>query len=209
MVVGKTSRNQERRHYPEATDPDRSANSKRVGSPALYLEQKELYETEVRKALVESWKGFCRRQDKEGVWEGVCRILGRATAREEDQLVMEGGKYLDAKGSAELARVFYPNLEEEDEVRHRRIRVVALKEDKAEDHHDNYPPFQVVELLDALHRFNPKKAPGSNGLTAGICSHAIETDPALFLGLLNYSFLHHGYFPKNVEESHGGGTEEA
>ncbi|XP_045509923.1 uncharacterized protein LOC123705261 [Colias croceus] len=75
----------------------------------LYLEQKEKYEKAVKDAQCESWKEFCRKQDREGVWEGIYRVLNRATGRVEDLPLTRGGETLNARSSAELlAETFYP-----------------------------------------------------------------------------------------------------
>ena len=62
------------------------------------------------------------------------------------------------------------------------------------------PPFTLLELDLATKSFNPKKAPGLDGFTADICSHAITSDPELFLIIANSCLqLHH--FPKIWKEA--------
>nr|BAA07467.1 ORF2 [Bombyx mori] len=161
-----------------------------------YLKQKEKYESEVREAQAGSWKEFCGKQDREGVWEGIYRVMSRARTREEDcPLTDVNGAPLDPEKSAKLlAETFYPeDREEEDNDEHAEIRRRAKI---SEGVHDEYvPSFTVNELKHALKSFNPKKAPGADGLTSDICTHAVDLDQKLFLGLIN-KCLEHRYFPK-------------
>ncbi|XP_023937944.1 uncharacterized protein LOC112045826 [Bicyclus anynana] len=41
-----------------------------------YLEAKELYESLAKTTQIASWKAFCEQQDKEGLWDGICRVIG-------------------------------------------------------------------------------------------------------------------------------------
>ncbi|XP_073966108.1 uncharacterized protein [Choristoneura fumiferana] len=48
-------------------------------------------------------------EDREGMWEGIYRVIGRTSRREEDLPLVKNGEVLDAKGSAKfLAETFYP-----------------------------------------------------------------------------------------------------
>lgn len=47
-----------------------------------YLQAKETYQDEVKKAQIASWKDFCGKQDREGVWEGIYRVIGRTSKRQ-------------------------------------------------------------------------------------------------------------------------------
>ncbi|KAJ0173852.1 hypothetical protein K1T71_011001 [Dendrolimus kikuchii] len=56
------------------------------------------------------------------------------------------------------------------------------------------PPFTALELKQAAHKFNPKKAPGADGLTADICAQTVYHKPEFCLSLVN-KCLTLGYFP--------------
>ncbi|CAK1592792.1 unnamed protein product [Parnassius mnemosyne] len=152
-----------------------------------YLEQKERYESEAVKAQIESWKAFCYKQDREGVWEGIYRVIGRTTRREEDVPLEINKVVLDAKGSVKLlAETFFPeDLTDNETTYHRLIRTKADKVNSAEQDDLCDPLFTMTELKQAYQSFNPKKAPGADGFTADICLHAIESNPELFLAFLN------------------------
>lgn len=162
----------------------------------LYLEQKEKYEIAVKNAQTDKWKEFCSKQDKEGVWESIYRIITKTTKREEDALLTDGGRVLDAVESTKLlANTFYSeDKEEDDDIEHRILRIKAQQIN--EIYHDTTqdPPFTMLELNTVVESFNPKKAPGSDGFTADICMHAINNDPQYFLALLNQCLAYH-HFP--------------
>jgi ribonuclease HI len=154
---------------------------------AAYLKQKEKYESEVSKAQVASWKEFCERQDGEGMWQGIYRVILKTTKRHEDPPLIADGKLLSPKQSANLiAETFYPeDREGEDGAAHRKIRALADQVNEREHDEDHDPPFTMEELRSAASSFNPKKAPGADGFTADICSQAIGHNPETFLSLAN------------------------
>ena len=173
--------------------------SKVVGE---YLKQKEEYEMEAAKAQTESWKEFCHKQDREGVWEGIYRVIGRTTRREEDLPMVKDGEELDAKGSVKLiTETFYPEdtLDADDDY-HRHIRLEADRVNNVENSETYDPPFTMAELREAGESFNPRKAPGMDGFTADICSRAIGNAPETFLALMNRC-LELGYFPRIWKEA--------
>lgn len=152
-----------------------------------YLEARERFINEVKIAQVQSWKAFCEKQDREGVWEGIYRVIGRTATRQEDIPLKKDGKQIDPKESAKtLANTFFPeDNEEEDDANHRQTREKAscVNDQVHNELHD--PPFTIEELSAAVGSFNPKKAPGLDGFTADICSQAIGSDPETFLALAN------------------------
>lgn len=167
-----------------------------------YLKAKKEYLLAVQNAEVESWKAFCERQDKEGMWESIYRVIGRTAKRQEDLLLVSQGKTLDPKESAELlAATFYPeDKEEEDNPEHQQIRIAAEQVNCCVHDEIHDPQFTSVELEAAIKSFNPKKAPGSDGLTVDICQHAIERDRELFLSLAN-KCLELSHFPNAWKEA--------
>ncbi|CAB3250211.1 unnamed protein product [Arctia plantaginis] len=75
---------------------------------AEYLQFKEDYERKARCAQIQSWKDFCTRQDRQGVWEGINRVIGRTKKREEDVALIKNGVPLSpAESASHLAETFY------------------------------------------------------------------------------------------------------
>ncbi|XP_063623904.1 uncharacterized protein LOC134795903 [Cydia splendana] len=165
---------------------------------AEYVKHKEEYELAAAKAQVDSWKEFCHKQSREGVWEGIYRVIGRTARREEDSPLERDGVVLDAKSSVRLlAETFYPkDCTDSDNIYHRTVRERASVANNGEQESITCEPsFTMMELKRAYDSFNPKKAPGEEGFTADICRHAIEVDPHAFKALLN-KCLKQGYFPE-------------
>lgn len=167
-----------------------------------YLQAKQKYEHEIEKAKIESWKKFCNKQEREGIWEGIYRVIGRTTAREEDIPLIKGNNTLsEAESAMYLAETFYPEDKmEDDNIEHQLIRELAKKISTEKSDGNEDPPFTKIELLDSIKDFNPKKAPGKDGLTADICEQAIKTDPDIFLSFAN-KCLELGFFPTSWKEA--------
>lgn len=179
-----------------------AATTRREAVVKVYLEEKEKYEKAVEKAQTESWKEFCGKQDREGVWEGIYRVIGRTAKRKEDLPLQKDGAALDAHESAQLlAETFYPeDREEDDNVEHRQTREQAKRANDLSHAESHDPPFTLRELDHAARTFNPKKAPGADGFTADICVQAINCDTDFFLSLVN-KCLALNYFPKAWKEA--------
>lgn len=161
-----------------------------------YLEKKTEYEDQAKIAQTESWKAFCTKQDREGLWEGIYRVIRRTANREEDLMLEKDGQTLSPLESAKyLAETFYPKDQRTGEIeQHQKTRQLAENVNVFRPDEDLDPPFTSTELKTAIRSFNPKKAPGADGFTADVCSRAILQDPEVFLALLN-KCLTIGYFP--------------
>ncbi|CAK1546358.1 unnamed protein product [Leptosia nina] len=167
-----------------------------------YLKKKEEYENETEKARTESWKGFCGKQTKEGLWDGIYKIISKSSKRGEDQQLEKEGKLLTTQESAQwLAETFYPrDTQEKENEEQKEIRREAEIINRVEENEKEDPEITIDELISVTNSFNPKKAPGKDGLTADICKEAIKTDPTLFLKIVN-KCLELGYFPTQWKEA--------
>ncbi|CAK1583199.1 unnamed protein product [Parnassius mnemosyne] len=167
-----------------------------------YLNAKNEYHHEVKSAQTSSWKDFCSRQERESMWDSIYRVIGRTTQRQEDVPLALNGRIMGNEESAKtLAETFYPDDDvREDDPGHRQIRETAgvVNEGSHDDSCD--PPFTMEELKWSVSGFNPKKAPGYDGLTADICEAAIGLDPTMFLALAN-KCLSLAHFPRKWKEA--------
>ncbi|CAK1595525.1 unnamed protein product [Parnassius mnemosyne] len=179
-----------------------AAPVRRAAVIAEYLKAKENYECEAKKAQIKSWKEFCARQDREGLWEGIYRVIGRTAKRHEDlPLTKDGVALNNAESARYLAETFYPKDEvEADNADHRRIRGLAEKINAGTQDDSYDPPFTLAELRHATISFNPKKAPGMDGFTADICREVIFHSPEIYLSLAN-KCLELGHFPTKWKEA--------
>ena len=168
-----------------------------------YLAAKEVYEQEVSAAQISSWKSFCQAQDRETVWDGIYRVLRNTQPRQEDQPLVLNQTALTPHESVELlAKTFFPQDDEDvDKDCHKKVRRKADSNNATEETgEDRDPPFTHAELSHALHRSNPKKAPGGDGFTADICRQAVGVNSELFLCLLN-KCLELSFFPEPWKEA--------
>ncbi|XP_045536678.1 uncharacterized protein LOC123721595 [Papilio machaon] len=167
-----------------------------------YIDAKENYKREVKNAQTQSWKRFCGRQDRESMWDGIYRVIRRTAVRKEEAPLVKDGKVLEGAESARcLAEAFFPEDKPEgDDADHKETRIVADRVN--EESHDSScdPPFTRAELEWSASSFNPKKAPGPDGLTADICLAAITLDPDLFLAIAN-KCLSLSIFPRRWKEA--------
>ncbi|CAK1541875.1 unnamed protein product [Leptosia nina] len=179
-----------------------AAPTRRLHVVEDYLKTKEKYEVSIKEAKLRSWKEFCGKQDREGMWEGIYRIINRTEIRREDVPLVKEGQVLGMRESAELlARTFYPDDDDDkDQPVHKEIRTRALGVNEGPSDDPPEPPFTEHELDRVLSSFNPKKAPGSDGLTLDICKEAIMADRTLFLALIN-KCLAIGHFPTIWKEA--------
>lgn len=150
----------------------------------------------MEKAQVDKWKAFCEKQNTEGMWEGIYRVIRGTSKRQEDLPLEVEGSLLNPKDSvALLARTFYPDDETKgDNEDHCQTRAAAEQVNRLVHNETHDPQFTSVELKAAANSFNLKKAPGSDGLTADICQHAIKNDRGVFLALAN-KCLELSHFP--------------
>ncbi|KPJ08991.1 Retrovirus-related Pol polyprotein from type-1 retrotransposable element R1 [Papilio machaon] len=167
-----------------------------------YVDAKERYLLEVKSAQTRSWKEFCGRQSRETMWEGIYRVIGRTAKRPEDIPLVQDGVALNGEESARmLAEVFFPeDSPREDDAAHTDMRNLAEKVNEGSHNEICDPPFTRHELMWAASSFNPKKAPGPDGLTADICLVAITLDPELFLEIANRC-LALACFPRRWKEA--------
>lgn len=152
-----------------------------------YLKIKTEYEEESKKAQTDSWKKFCTKQDRESLWDGIYRVIGKTTKRHEDRLLVRDGIVMNPDESVRhLASTFFPDDKiEEDNQDHQHTRGIANSSEHTISTDTQDPPFTEAELKYAINSFNPKKAPGMDGFTADICRWAIYTDIQVFLLIAN------------------------
>lgn len=154
-----------------------AASNRRASTVTAYLKQKEQYEKAAKQAQIRSWKEFCERQDREGLWEGIYRVIKNTGKREEDLPLAVNGVTLGQEGSTQLlADTFYPeDKEEDDNNEHRYIRAISEQAiSVTQDRHE--PKFTMLEMVSSIESFNPKKAPGIDGLTIDLCKQSIMND---------------------------------
>lgn len=180
-----------------------AASSRRHFTIEEYVLAKQAYTTAATEAATANWKEFCSKQDRESMWDGIYRVLRKTARRQDDALLRNtAGETLSPEQSADLlAKTFYPddstNAEQPYHTALRRLAVDKSPQGLSADD----PPFTPAELEMVLQNQNPKKAPGTDGLTADICTAAINCDREVFIAIANRS-LSLSHFPKQWKVAH-------
>ncbi|KAL0852573.1 hypothetical protein ABMA27_016991 [Loxostege sticticalis] len=179
-----------------------ASQTRRAHVVKLYVEAREEYHGAIRSAQTRSWKDFCSKQDRETMWDSIYRVIGRtATVKDDAPLVKEGRALTNLESAKLLAATFYPpDTVEDDSEEHKAVRELASKVNDRKPDEASDPPFTREELQSSLESFNPKKAPGGDGLTADICGAAVNTNPVVFLAMIN-KCLELACFPKIWKEA--------
>lgn len=168
-----------------------------------YVLAKHTYTTAATEAATAGWKEFCSKQDRESMWDGIYRVLRKTAKRQDDALLRNTtGETLSPEQSADLlAQTFYPDdSTDAEQPYHTALRRLAEEENPQGLSADD-PPFTTAELEMVLQKQNPKKAPGPDGLTADICTAAINCDREVFLAIAN-KCLSLARFPKQWKVAH-------
>lgn len=180
-----------------------AAASRRHFTIQEYVLAKNTYTTAATEAATTNWKEFCSKQDRESMWDGIYRVLRKTARRQDDALLRNtAGETLSPEQSADLlAKTFYPDdSTDAEQPYHTALRRLA-EENNPQGLSADDPPFTTAELEMVLQNQNPKKAPGPDGLTADICTAAINCDREVFLAMANRC-LSLSHFPKQWKVAH-------
>ncbi|CAK1579579.1 unnamed protein product [Parnassius mnemosyne] len=167
-----------------------------------YITAKAEYKNLLTDTLTSSWKDFCKKQDRENLWQGIYRIIRKSSRTPEDTLLRETttSKIMTPEESAKiLSETFYPYDDiETDEQPHSEMRQKAetIKKEWAKiTKEDTTKPFTNTEVEFILQSMSPRKSPGEDSLTADICYKAYAALPQILLAIYN-KCLALGHFPK-------------
>lgn len=168
-----------------------------------YVLAKNTYTAATMEAATAGWKEFCSKQDRESMWDGIYRVLRKTARRQDDALLRNtAGETLSPQHSADLlAETFYPDDSTDAEQPHHTALRKLAEEKNPKGLAADDPPFTTAELEMVLQNQNPKKAPGPDGLTADICTAAINCDREVFLAIANRC-LSLSHFPKQWKVAH-------
>lgn len=166
-----------------------------------YLAARKEYKEAIQEAITRSWRGFCGRQEKESVWDGIYRVIRRSGESKPDELLRDptvNGATLTPLASAKLlAETFYPlDREETDTPRQRTLRAEVERSLGLLKGIPLSPvDFTATEVWAVLRHMSPRKTPGGDGLSSDICSRVMIGNPVLVLSLFN-ACLRLGHFPR-------------
>ena len=144
-----------------------------------YNEGKRQYQSKLREEKFKSWQKYCSSTEESNPWNAIYKTASgklRSTTC-LTTLQQSGGTFtLDTESTTKYMLEFFVPEEDEtnDSTVHKHIRE-QIKE--LIDTEDN-KPFSREEMASMIKKFNPKKAPGEDGLTSEIILHASRSFPS-------------------------------
>ena len=160
-----------------------------------YREGNRLYQEQLRQAKLNSWKHFCSRTNECNPWNAAYRL---ATGKLQNQTILSTLQTpnctytTDIEGTVnQMMDHFIPDdNQSSDNAYHKGIRKRAKEPMDTIDDDE----FTKQEILALLEKFDPRKAPGEDGLNSGILLQTFKCFPNLFTEIYN-ACLRRGYFP--------------
>ena len=142
-----------------------------------YLKAKSAYQADIKKGNINSWKQFCNVEASTNPWSQVYKL---AAGKARPNSIMSTIRKPDGTETANIQETinvmldhFFTEDREEDNSRHKNIRK-AIEEpiNTSED-----LEFSREEVKRTIESFNPKKAPGLDGITGGIYQRTFHLFP--------------------------------
>lgn len=166
-----------------------------------YMEGKRLYQSRIEEEKFKSWQKHCSSIEGNNPWDTIYKIAsGKArTMTCLSTLQTSDGTFTDNAEStiSHMLDAFAPKDEEiNDSASHKRIRELTTEAIRTED--DKL--FTREEILYTIKQFNPKKAPGEDGLTSEILLQVFKAFPAFMTEIYN-KCLKESCFPQQWKKS--------
>ncbi|CAG4934331.1 unnamed protein product [Parnassius apollo] len=155
---------------------------------------KEAYSKAFRETSTRHFRDFCEKQGKEDVWSVTNKIIKSGPPIQPPvTLKRSNGTFTttSSETAQELLNQFYPDEDLNDTPQHTEMRNFSL----AMPDTPNEPLFEFEQIISCLNSINPKKAPGTDHLTADICLLFANSFPHLITSVMNQC-LRLGYFPE-------------
>ena len=161
-----------------------------------YLEEKRKYQAAIRKEKLNSWKQYCTTTPSDNPWNAVYKLASgktRITAAPTTLHKQDGSKTTNTLETLEyIAEHLIPEDNPHDDTDyHKNIRRLTEQPNNTINDRD----FNQDEVRRTIEGFNPKKAPGPDGITSDILTLVFKSIPKTTTSIYN-ECLKRGYFPK-------------
>jgi len=181
-----------RKRYQRTTNNDNLRQERKE----KYFDGRREYEGKMQEAKLKSWKTFCTINEGVNPWNIVYKIAAgkiRTTTR-LTTLEKDGTYTTDTRSTImHMLQHFVPDdRKDSDNELHRKIRKDVQEPPNTADD----KAFTKEEIIANLKKFNPKNAPGDDGLTSDNLTRAFQVFPLFFTQMYN-TCLKKGCFPKN------------
>jgi hypothetical protein len=161
-----------------------------------YFEGKKKYQAAIRNEKINSWKEYCNATSLNNPWNAVYKLASGKTRNTVALTTLEkpdGSKTANMIDTKQyIAEQLIPeDNPQDDTVYHKNIR--RLTEQPINTFNDR--DFSQDEIRQVIEGFNPKKAPGPDGITSDILTLIFKSIPKTVTSIYN-ECLKRGYFPR-------------
>jgi hypothetical protein len=160
-----------------------------------YFQETKKYQAAIQKEKLSSWKQYCTMTPANNQWNAVYKLASgktRSTAAPTTLQKPGGSKTKNIMETLEyIAEYLIPEDNPQDDTEyHKHIRRQMEHPQKTNDDRD----FNQDEVRRTIESFNPKKAPGLEGITSDILTLVFKSIPKTTTSIYN-ECLKKGYFP--------------
>jgi hypothetical protein len=165
-----------------------------------YNEEKRQYQLKLQQEKFKSWRKYCSTEEA-NPWSAIYKIATgklRSTTCLTALQQPDGTFTLDTESTTKhMLDYFVPKDDEtDDSAVHKHIRELIKEPIDTEDN----KPFSREEIISVIKKFNPKKAPGEDGLKSETILHVFRSFPSFLTEVYN-KCLEEGCFPKQWKKS--------
>jgi hypothetical protein len=152
---------------------------------SIFETNRQKYKDLINDSKIKSWNKFIVENTRENPWGLIYKIAKNNIKLEKNNEIIKsnGDLIKDGKEIAEtLFDSFFPNDESIPETEYHSIirqNLMEIKNNRQLDSNENEYDF-TEEVSAVIESQNPRKAPGSDGLTADIISYIHNIDRSLF-----------------------------
>ena len=189
--------NASRRRYQRTLDNEDLRHERKL----QYNEGKRQYQSKLQEEKFKSWQKYCSSTEESNPWNAIYKIASgklKSTTCLTTLQQPDGTFTLDTESTAKhMLDYFVPeDNETNDSAVHKQIRELIKEPIDTEDD----TPFSREEIVSVIKKFNPKKAPGEDGLTSEIILYVFRSFPSFLTEVYN-KCLKEGCFPKQWKKS--------
>lgn len=166
-----------------------------------YLETKRYYQAKLQQEKLASWKKFCTIDGRANPWNVVYKLAaGKINSPPSLTTIQkpDGTYTADIESTLDYMLDYFVPADslKDDNEHHYEIRKQIMEPMDAADDKN----FTQQEILNVIKNFNPRKAPGEDGITSDILLNVFTKFPSLVTMIYN-KCLSTGCFPKRWKKS--------
>jgi ribonuclease HI len=192
LTIMRRRTNAQRRRYQRTINNDELRESRKNE----YIEGKKKYQAAIRKEKINSWKKYCNNTSPGNPWNEAYKQASGKTRKTVTLTTLQKPDGSTTANIKETMKFMLEQLIPEDDARddtdhHLRIRRLTEKPIETTDDTE----FTQDEVRQTIEGFNPRKAPGPDGITSEILTLILNSVPKTLTAIYN-ECLKKGCFPR-------------